>query len=223
MKKILLILAILLATTTGLTAEEMKVVKTGDPEEGFVYAKEVCANCHSISDGTSPELDATSLMEIANVPGMSAAALLVWLNSLHEKMPNIDLDHDEMMDVVAYILSLKSPADESEAEVTKSDSVQSKIDNPEAIAMMGDPQAGLAYAKQWCSGCHGVSGEKSPNSKATAFREVANTQEMSAKALLIWMNVLHPTMPNITPKREDLMNVIAYILSSNEEGPPNSR
>jgi mono/diheme cytochrome c family protein len=218
MKQILLILVILLAATNGLTAEEMKVVKTGDPEEGFVYAKEVCANCHSISDGSSPELDATSLMEIANVPGMSAAALLVWMNSLHEKMPNIELEHDEMMDVVAYILSLKSRADESEAEVTKSDGVQSKIDNPEAIAIMGDPQAGLAYAKGACSGCHGVSGEKSPNSEATAFSEVASVQGMSAKSLLVWMKVLHPTMSSITPEREDLMNVIAYILSQKDNG-----
>jgi hypothetical protein len=36
---------------------------------------------------------------------------------------------------------------------------------------------------------------------------------MLAKALLEWMQTVHPTMPNITLEREDLMDVIAYILS----------
>lgn len=203
MKYILLISAILLATTNVLTAEEVEVVEKGDPEEGLFYVKEVCANCHAMSGGESPELDATSLVEIANVPGMSAEALLVWLNTLHEKMPNISLEREELADVTAYILSLRTEPDQRKLMAEDVD--------------LGDTKAGLAYAKEACSGCHGVAGEKSPVPEATAFSEVAKVEEMSANALVIWMQVLHPTMPDITPKRDDLINVIAYILSQKDK------
>lgn len=213
MKRVLIISIILLAPLAGLTAEEIKVVKMGDPQAGLEYAKEVCANCHSITNETSAEPEATAFREIADVPGMSGKALLVWMQTQHPTMPNIPLEGQDLMDVIAYILNLKTLAEERDTETTKGDSVQSMIGNPEAIAMLGDPQAGLVYAKKGCSGCHGIADEQSPVPEATAFRKVSNVQEMSAKALLVWMRVLHPAMPDITPKREDLMNVIAYILS----------
>jgi mono/diheme cytochrome c family protein len=81
----------------------------------------------------------------------------------------------------------------------------------------GDSQAGLEYAKEVCANCHGISNAKSPVPEATAFAEIANETGMSAKALLVWMQTLHPTMPNITLEREDLRDVIAYILSHKDE------
>jgi mono/diheme cytochrome c family protein len=84
---------------------------------------------------------------------------------------------------------------------------------------VGDVQAGFTYAKEVCANCHAiVSNETSPVPKATSFDEIANTSEMSAKALLVWMQTRHPTMPNITLEREDLMDVIAYILSRKDKG-----
>lgn len=204
MKRLFLVTILFFATATGLNAQEMDVLEAGDPQEGLVYVKEVCANCHAISGGESPELDATSLVEIANVPGMSAEALLVWMNTLHEKMPNISLEREELADVAAYILSLRTEPDQRKLMAEQVD--------------LGDPKAGLAYAKETCSGCHGISGEKSPVPWATTFSEIANIEGMSANALLIWMNVLHPTMPNITPNRNDLKNVIAYIVSQKDSG-----
>ena len=93
---------------------------------------------------------------------------------------------------------------------------------PAAIAMaeeveVGDPQAGLEYAKAVCANCHGISNITSPVPEATAFDEIAIEPGMSAKALLVWMQTLHPTMPNITIEREDLMDVIAYILSHKDK------
>ena len=213
MKRVLFFSTILLACTAGLTAEETKVVRTGDPQAGLEYAKKVCANCHSITNDKSPEVQATTFREIADVPGMSSAALLVWMQTQHPTMPDIALEGEDLMDVIAYILSFKIRDDDSETEVTKSDSIQTTIDNPEAIAMLGDPKAGLAYAKDVCSSCHGIADEKSPQPEATAFSKVANVEAMSAKSLLVWIRVLHPSMPNITLEREDLLNVIAYILS----------
>jgi len=45
--------------------------------------------------------------DIANVPGMTAAALRVFLTSSHPKMPNLILTPEEIADVTAYILSLR--------------------------------------------------------------------------------------------------------------------
>jgi mono/diheme cytochrome c family protein len=78
---------------------------------------------------------------------------------------------------------------------------------------VGDPQAGFEYAKQVCSVCHGISAEKSPMPKATRFREVADRPGVTGTALRVWMETSHPTMPNIIVEKQDMLNVIAYILS----------
>ena len=92
------------AVATGLMAEEVEV---GDPQAGLEYAKAVCANCHGISNITSPVPEATAFDEIAIEPGMSAKALLVWMQTQHPTMPNITLEREDLIDVIAYILSHK--------------------------------------------------------------------------------------------------------------------
>jgi mono/diheme cytochrome c family protein len=76
----------------------------------------------------------------------------------------------------------------------------------------GDPQAGFEYAKEVCSGCHGISAEASPLPQATRFREVADRPGMTGTALRVWMETTHPTMPNIIVSKQDMLNVVAYIL-----------
>jgi mono/diheme cytochrome c family protein len=81
---------------------------------------------------------------------------------------------------------------------------------------VGDPQAGLDYAKQVCSKCHGISAEKSPLPRQTLlggarFREVADRPGMTATALTVWLQTSHPTMPNIIVEPEDMRNVIARL------------
>jgi mono/diheme cytochrome c family protein len=78
---------------------------------------------------------------------------------------------------------------------------------------VGDPQAGFEYAQRVCSGCHGISAETSRVPKATRFREVADRPGMTGTALRVWMETYHPTMPNIVVDKQDMLNVIAYILS----------
>lgn len=76
----------------------------------------------------------------------------------------------------------------------------------------GDPQAGYEYAARVCSTCHGISEEPSPMPEATRFREVADQPGMTGTALRVWMETSHPTMPNIIVEKQDMLNVIAYIL-----------
>jgi mono/diheme cytochrome c family protein len=81
----------------------------------------------------------------------------------------------------------------------------------------GDPGAGAAYAKQVCAKCHAIDRTGiSPEPSAPPFRDVANTPGMTATALSVWLTTSHPTMPNIVVERDDLDNVIAFILSLKE-------
>ena len=46
-------------------------------------------------------------VQVANVPGMSAMALHVALQSPHKTMPNVMFEPDELRNLIAYILTLK--------------------------------------------------------------------------------------------------------------------
>jgi mono/diheme cytochrome c family protein len=79
----------------------------------------------------------------------------------------------------------------------------------------GDPSAGLVYASSHCAGCHAVRGtdNMSPNPAATPFVSVAETSGMTGRALAVWLETSHPTMPNLVVAPKDRDDVIAYIMS----------
>src|SRR3954452_3818022 len=84
--------------------------EAGDPTAGLSLAREVCAACHSVLSGKtdSPNHQAPSFEQISRVPGMTAAALTVALQTSHKTMPNIMLEPDELRNVAAYIVSLQN-------------------------------------------------------------------------------------------------------------------
>ena len=52
---------------------------------------------------------------------------------------------------------------------------------PVAAQEAGDPQAGAAYAKQYCAKCHAIADEDaSPEQTAPRFKDVANSSGMTA-------------------------------------------
>ena len=80
----------------------------GDPQAGFEYAQSTCAPCHAIGEEKSPNAKAPRFKDVANTPGMTPTALMVWLQSAnHPTMPNIMIRGQELRNVAAYILSLK--------------------------------------------------------------------------------------------------------------------
>jgi len=104
MKLAVLSSTILLAASTCLRAEPM-----GDAQEGFIFAKEVCANCHAIvSNGASPVLEAPTFNDIANEPGMSTESLIERIEAVHPTMPNIPFERQELIDLATFILSSKN-------------------------------------------------------------------------------------------------------------------
>jgi mono/diheme cytochrome c family protein len=104
MKLIPLLAATLLLLSAAALAQEQ-----GDATQGLVYAKQVCAECHTVvpGGGLSDVVDAKSFKSIANRPGMSAMAIGVWMQSEHETMPHIVPAPHDLNDVIAYIVSLK--------------------------------------------------------------------------------------------------------------------
>ena len=77
---------------------------------GHDLARRVCVACHVV-DGERPTrpliAGAPAFRDVANTPGMTAAALHVFLPTTHAKMPNLILKPEEMNDVIDYILSLR--------------------------------------------------------------------------------------------------------------------
>ena len=86
-------------------------VELGNPASGHDYANKVCAGCHAVEKGEniSPTVDVPSFQAVADTQGMSARALVVWLQSPHPNMPDLIIRPDDMDNVIAYILSLRSP------------------------------------------------------------------------------------------------------------------
>jgi mono/diheme cytochrome c family protein len=86
---------------------------------------------------------------------------------------------------------------------------------PSGAEEPGDAAQGRTYAQAHCAECHGVERSRddfSPNVDAPDFSEVANTPGMTARALAVWLQTPHPTMPNLMVPPEARDNVIAYIM-----------
>ena len=78
---------------------------------------------------------------------------------------------------------------------------------------VGDPQAGFEYAQRVCSGCHGISAETSPRPQGHALPRSGRQARHDRNRIRVWIETYHPTMPNIVVDKQDMLNVIAYILS----------
>ena len=103
-------LIIFLATFMYLVPENAQAQKTGDAMRGATLANSWCRSCHIIDNrGTGNSIDpATPFPIIANDPKKTTAYLQRWLNTSHPQMPNFDLGRREVMDLAAYIRSLKT-------------------------------------------------------------------------------------------------------------------
>lgn len=79
----------------------------------------------------------------------------------------------------------------------------------------GDPAAGLRLAATWCANCHQVApGGPGPSSDAApAFQAIARMPSTTSMALRAFLQTPHPNMPNYHLTREELDDLVAYLLS----------
>ena len=84
-------------------------VELGNAAAGLEYAQKVCADCHAVEPDTAMLFSQVpSFQEVADTTGMTPRALVVWLTTSHPNMPDIILAPDDMDNVVAYIMSLRT-------------------------------------------------------------------------------------------------------------------
>lgn len=103
------IIAALAASAASGAAQAQTI---GDAEAGLAYARAHCAECHGVERGTddfSPNADAPDFTVVANTPGMTERALVVWMQTSHPTMPNLIIPPEARDDLIAYIMSLKAP------------------------------------------------------------------------------------------------------------------
>ncbi len=83
-----------------------------DPAAGEELAREVCAQCHFVAENQplTPRADAPPFDEIAADLAVTELSLLVYLQTPHRNMPDLQLSQKETDDVIGFILSLKAQA-----------------------------------------------------------------------------------------------------------------
>jgi mono/diheme cytochrome c family protein len=101
-RKIRLLAALLFAALPVLPAAAQ------DVEAGHLIARRWCSACHEI--GTAPvKIDVSpSFWSIARMPSTTAMSLQAFLSTPHHRMPDYSLSRQEIADISAYILSLKT-------------------------------------------------------------------------------------------------------------------
>jgi mono/diheme cytochrome c family protein len=93
----------------ALASSQVAAQEIGHAAAGRTLARQLCSECHAVerTQALSPDNAAPRFETIANVPGMTGAALSVALQRSHELMPNVILDANQLSDIVTYILSLR--------------------------------------------------------------------------------------------------------------------
>ena len=97
-------LAGMTTASASLHADEL----LGDPTAGHRLAEVVCSACHVVAPGqeAATDIDAPAFPDLAKDAGITAISLRVFLQTPHERMPDLRLGREETDDVIAYILSL---------------------------------------------------------------------------------------------------------------------
>lgn len=89
---------------------EADTFELGDKDKGHAYAQKFCTNCHAVEKDENVILgDVPSFQDVADAEGMSPRALAVWLRTSHPNMPDFIIPPDDIDNVIAYIMSLRTP------------------------------------------------------------------------------------------------------------------
>jgi cytochrome c len=98
----------LVTTIAALSGSAGAQADSASIRAGRQLADTQCAQCHGVdrkAQSTNPA--APAFEDVANVPGMTATALMVALRTSHQSMPNIIVHGRDAENIIAYILSLK--------------------------------------------------------------------------------------------------------------------
>ena len=87
-----------------------------------------------------------------------------------------------------------------------------------AASAIGDARAdaarGLALAGRWCSECHGVRpNDASSTATIPTFPQIAAEPSATNMSLRAFLRTPHTSMPNLILQRDDIDDLVDYILS----------
>ena len=101
-------LAVILAVGCGGAWAQPQMLP-GDPAQGYMFALDSCAQCHIVTDPQAPPLvlAVPSFFDIANDRATTALSLRAFLQTPHDRMPDVMLKRTEIDNVISYILSLR--------------------------------------------------------------------------------------------------------------------
>jgi mono/diheme cytochrome c family protein len=81
-------------------------------------------------------------------------------------------------------------------------------------AAAGDPGHGGELARQWCASCHVVSeGQAIATTEAPTFASIARRSPNEIAALAGFLADPHPPMPKLSLSREEIRDLLAYIMT----------
>ena len=81
----------------------------GDPVVGRAVAQAWCANCHAFPGSTQTTVTgAPSFPAIASNHALTPLALRAFLQTPHDRMPDLHLSNNEMDDLIAFILASRA-------------------------------------------------------------------------------------------------------------------
>ena len=100
------------ATTLTLTLSQPVAIAAQDDAavyRGSAVAKQVCAQCHDIGAGSGPAIyaGAPTFISVIEKPETTSEGLAQWLKSSHPSMPHYMFNDAEVVDLVAYMMSLR--------------------------------------------------------------------------------------------------------------------
>jgi mono/diheme cytochrome c family protein len=99
--------SLLTATLTTAISGPAQIVN-GDVSMGQQLAQRWCSDCHAVSTENADAHGAVpSFVSIAKMSSTTSISLHAFLQTSHDRMPNLQLTQTQIDDVVAYILSLK--------------------------------------------------------------------------------------------------------------------
>lgn len=77
-----------------------------------------------------------------------------------------------------------------------------------------DQLAGQRLAERWCARCHAVKADRaSPVRTAPRFTQIAQDPAITEYTLRILLQTEHPKMPNLMIHRDDIDDLVDYIMS----------
>ena len=109
--------ALLLSASLFMSIAEAQADSEVEVLKGHIYSLQICGQCHAVdrNDFVSPNPASPPFHSIMSRKENTDMALLVWLHSPHETMPDIRVEADDLQNLVAYMASLR-PASQTARE-----------------------------------------------------------------------------------------------------------